>query len=122
MGKILKLDTIIQLLVKNRYSWVKGSTGFSQESLTNTDTFVEEIEPRPDDDPGRTSNTAASLTLPNMRYYDTDRTNNTTASLALPTMRYYGLQDSSLQDPSHLLPPAGAGTHRDPLSDGILVT
>ena len=58
-------------------------TGFSQESLSNADTLVEEIKPKPDDDPGRTINTAASLTL--------------------LTMRYYGLQDSirsRLQSPA----------------------
>ena len=60
------------------------STGFSQESQSNADTFVEKIEL----DHGRTSNTAASL--------------------ALPTMRCYGPQDSSLQHSSHLLSPTEA--------------
>ena len=38
------------------------STGFSQELLSDAGTFVEEIKPKLDNDPGWTSNTAASLT------------------------------------------------------------
>ena len=71
-----------------------ASTRFSQESLSNAGTLIEDIKPKPDEDFGRTSNTAASLTL--------------------LTMRHYGLKGSTR---SHLLSPFKAGTRKDLLSD-----